>query len=60
MTRTALLPALFLAAPLLAQSDPLDEPVVIPRGEVREILQELKRLRGELLKMDDRLIGCRA
>ncbi len=47
-----------LALPVAAQEP--EEFVLIPKEEVREILQELKRLRGELQKMDDRLIGCRA
>lgn len=57
MIRIALLLALFLAAPLLAQED---EIVIIPRSEVRELIQELKRLRTELQKVDDLLQGCRS
>lgn len=54
----ALLLLSVLALPVAAQEP--EEYVLIPKEEVRDFIRELNRLRGEILKMDDRLIGCRA
>lgn len=37
-----------------------DEFVIIPKSEVRQIIAELNRLRSELGKLKDRLLGCSA
>ena len=54
-----LLAALLLVVPV-AQAQDEDELVIIPRSEVRGVLSELNRLRSELKKANDRLIGCKA
>ncbi len=56
--RLVLLLALLLVIPASAQEP--DEFVLIPKAEVREIIQELNRLRGEIRKANDYMLGCRA
>lgn len=57
MIRYAFLLAVLLAIPVAAQEDDF---VIIPRSEVRLLIVELKRLRDELLRLDNLLIGCKA
>lgn len=48
-----------LAATASGQEE-TDELVIIPRSEVRNIIAELNRLRAEVKRLENRLIGCKA
>jgi len=60
MKRAALLEIVLCAASLTLAQDAEDGLVIMLRSSVREIIVELNRLRGEVNKLQDRLLGCQA